>query len=189
MINIAVFASGSGSNAESIAKYFRGNEKIKIALFVTNNSKAGVIERGKNAGIPILIIKNDQLNKSSFLEELKNKQIDFIVLAGFLRLIPKALIDNYPNKILNIHPALLPKYGGKGMYGMNVHRAVVDAGEKETGLTIHLVNNEYDKGKILFKKKVKILPQDKAEDIAEKVLRWEHECYPKVIEDYVLKNS
>ncbi len=189
MTKIAVLASGSGSNAESIAKYFRGNEKIQISLFVTNNPKAGVIERGKNAGIPVLVVKNNQLNKPSFLKELKDKQIDYIVLAGFLRLIPKALIDNYPDKILNIHPALLPKYGGKGMYGMNVHRAVEEAGETETGLTIHLVNAEYDKGKILFTKKVTVLPPDKAEDIAAKVLQWEHECYPKVIEEYVIKGK
>lgn len=189
MIKIAVFASGSGSNAESIAKYFHEHDNIRVTLFVTNNSKAGVIERGKKLDISVLVIKNDQLNSPSLFEELKNQEINYIVLAGFLRLLPKELIDQYPEKIINIHPSLLPKYGGKGMYGMNVHKAVAKAGESETGLTIHLVNTEYDKGKILFRKKVKILPMDKAEDIAARVLRWEHDCYPKVIEDYLLKSS
>jgi len=186
MIKIAVFASGSGSNAAAIADYFDKHPNIELALLVTNNPQAGVIEKGKKRNIPVLIIKNEQLNSSSLVDELKEKEIGFIVLAGFLRLIPGILIQNYPDKILNIHPALLPKYGGKGMYGINIHKAVANSNDKKSGLTIHLVNNEYDKGRILFQKEVALAPTDGPNEIAAKVLSLEHQHYPEVIERYVV---
>lgn len=188
MLNLAVFASGSGSNAASIADYFKDHPKVSVALIVSNNPSAGVIQKAKLRDIPVLIIKNNQLPTNYFLEELYRKQIYCIVLAGFLRLIPDALIAHCPDKILNIHPALLPKYGGKGMYGMNVHQAVAKSKDPETGLTIHLVNHQYDKGRILFQKKIQIKPGETAEDIAQKVLNLEHIHYPKVIEEFLSKH-
>jgi len=186
--NIAIFASGSGSNAENIINYFSGSQKIKIALILSNNKKAYVLKRAETHQIKSHIFSKDVFyNSEDILSVLKNHQIDFIVLAGFLLLIPPYLLAHYPNKIINIHPALLPKYGGKGMYGHYVHQAVFDNFEKESGITIHYVNEEYDKGSIIFQKSIPLDPIDTPDIIAKKVLELEHEYYSKTIEAEINK--
>ena len=186
---LSIFASGSGSNAEKFFEYFQNHPQIEIASVFTNNKSAGVIERAQRFNI-----KHHVYNRSfwqtgeTIVEVLESEKIDFIVLAGFMLLIPKALVARFPNRIFNIHPALLPKFGGQGMYGMNVHKAVKAAGETETGLTIHYVNEYYDEGAIIFQESCTINPNDSAEEIAAKVLRLEHKNYPKVVEQEVLKS-
>jgi phosphoribosylglycinamide formyltransferase 1 len=187
MNKIAIFASGSGTNAENIIKFCKENKKIEISIVFSNNKNAYVIQRAINHNIKYYVFSRPEFYSSqNILKTLKEQKIDFIVLAGFLWLIPEYLIDTYPNKIINIHPALLPKYGGKGMYGMNVHKAVKENNEKETGITIHYVNKEYDKGDIIFQAKCEILPEDTPEAIAKKVHELEYMHFPKVIEKIVL---
>ena len=187
--NIAVFASGRGSNTKNIIEYFK-DKNIKVALIVTDNKNAGVLQYAATYDIPALILEKGQLQKPQrLLESLKKHNIALIVLAGFLKLIPPALIEAYKNKIVNIHPALLPKYGGKGMYGMHVHRAVKKAGEQYSGITIHFVNENYDEGEIIFQKKIKIDPGDSAKDIAGKIHKLEYRYYPVVIESLLEKNK
>lgn len=180
MKNIVIFASGSGSNAENIYNYVKNNDEINISLIVTNNKNAFVIERAKKLNIPCEIITKSQFQDSnSVLNTLKKYNADLIVLAGFLLLIPEYLIEKY--KIINIHPALLPKYGGKGMYGDNVHKAVIENKEIESGITIHYVNSKYDEGKIIFQAKCKVTPDDTFETLAEKIHKLEYEHFPHVI--------
>ena len=180
MKNIVIFASGSGSNAENIYNYIKNNDDINISLIVTNNKNAFVIERAKKLNIPCEIITKSQFQNNQFvLDTLSKYNTDFIVLAGFLLLIPEYLIENY--KIINIHPALLPNYGGKGMYGDNVHKAVIENKEKESGITIHYVNSKYDEGKIIFQAKCEVTPQDSFETLAEKIHSLEYEHFPHVI--------
>ena len=183
MKNIALLASGSGSNVENIANYFAKNPEVHISLVITNNPKAGVIERCKNLGIPLVYLSKAAFsNENTLLNTLKGFSINLIVLAGFLLKIPQELVKAYPNKIVNIHPALLPKYGGKGMYGMHVHRAVKEAGETETGISIHYVNEHYDQGTLIFQAKTLVNTQDTPEDIATKVQTLEAMHFPKTIE-------
>lgn len=182
-MNIAIFASGSGSNAENIAHYFENKLYDSVTLILTNNPEAGVINRARKLQIPIFVFTKEQLSSGFLLDVLHRQEIDFIVLAGFLKLVPAEIIKAYPKRIINIHPALLPKYGGKGMYGDRVHRAVKAAGEEETGITIHFVNEEYDDGDIIFQVKEKIRKKDTPEDIAKKVHKLEYMYYPEVIED------
>ncbi len=190
MVKLAILASGSGSNAESIIQYFQNNEAISVACIGSNKKKAYVLERAKHHNIPRFHFYNSDLREDKgFLEGLRNYNIDYIILAGFLSMIPPYLIQAYPNRILNIHPSLLPKFGGKGMYGMHVHNAVKQAGEKESGMSIHLVNEAYDKGRILFQDRIQVSLEDKPEDIASKVLALEHRHYPLVIEEYILSNT
>lgn len=187
MNKIAIFASGSGTNAENIIKFFKENKKIEISFIFSNNKNAYVIERAKNQNIKYHIFSRPEFYESkNILEILKENEINFIVLAGFLLLIPEYLITEYPNKIINIHPALLPKYGGKGMYGMNVHNAVIENKEIETGITIHYVNKEYDKGNIIFQAKCPINKSDTPEDIAKKVHELEYAHFPVIIENILL---
>jgi len=181
--HIAIFASGRGSNAQAIIDYFKDNVTIKVALIVTNNKNAGVIQIAKDNRIPFDIISPAELKEEeTILDLLDVYQIDLIVLAGFLLLIPAYLVKAYPNKIINIHPALLPKYGGKGMYGMKVHEAVTANKETETGITIHYVNEKYDEGEYIAQFRCQVEPSDSAESIASKVHHLEHEHYPKLIE-------
>ena len=180
--NIAVFASGGGSNAEVIIEHFKSSNKGTIGLIVTNNENAGVITRAENHGIPFYILDKGELEEGEFAEVLEAMDIDFVVLAGFLKKIPDDIIQAYPNKVVNIHPALLPKFGGKGMYGQHVHKAVVEAHEKESGLTIHFVNDKYDDGAIIEQHKVNITKKDSAADVAAKVLELEHLHYANCIE-------
>lgn len=186
-MKIAIFASGSGSNAQRITEYFKDNDKVSVELFLTNNPQAGVIERGRKLSIPTLIFDKHTFSKTNkILELLKKLEIDFIILAGFLWLIPENLIKAYPNKIINIHPSLLPKYGGKGMWGHHVHEAVVANQENESGITIHFVNEHYDEGKVIFQSKCEVLPTDSPEEVARKVQILEHEYFPVVIEKIIL---
>lgn len=188
MVNIAIFASGSGSNAENIITYFKKNKQVSVKLLLTNNANAFVVERAKKLGISYKIFdKNDFCHTNNVLNILKDNKIDFVVLAGFLWLVPQSLIEAYPNKIVNIHPALLPAYGGKGMFGDHVHRAVVENKEKESGITIHYVSKEYDKGDIIFQAKCVVNPTDTPDMIATKVHELEYLYYPQVIER-LLKN-
>jgi phosphoribosylglycinamide formyltransferase-1 len=186
MVNIAIFASGSGSNAENIVRYFESHPCISVSLILTNKTDAYVLERAKKLNISAMIFSKTEMNESdSLLNLLIEKKIDWLVLAGFLLKVPDNLIAAFPDRILNIHPALLPKYGGKGMYGSRVHEAVVAAGEKESGITIHFVNNHYDEGQIAFQATCPVLPSDSADDVANKVHALEYEHFPKVIEKII----
>lgn len=186
-LRIAIFASGKGSNADKICQFFTDHQSIEVGLIVSNKSDAGVSKVAEQHQIPFLYIENKALPEGdTLLDILTEYQIDFIALAGFLRKIPESMIDRFEHKIVNIHPALLPKFGGKGMYGHHVHKAVIDAGDKESGITIHLVNKEYDKGRILFQAQCKVLPNDGPEDLARSIHVLEHEYYPRIIEQYLL---
>jgi len=182
MNNIAIFASGSGTNAENIIKYFSNNPKVTIAAVFTNNVHAGVIDRAKKLNITYYVFSKNELNSGKVLEMLLALNINFIVLAGFLLLIPKDIIRNFKNKIINIHPALLPKFGGKGMYGDNVHKAVIENNETESGITIHYVNELYDNGDIIFNAKCKVEATDNATSLAAKIHKLEYKYFSEVIE-------
>lgn len=189
MKNIAIFASGSGSNAQNIAEYFSGSDKVNITIILTNNNDAGVIKRAEKLNIPCYIFNREAYKSGKVLSILTENDINFVVLAGFLWLIPKQFIEAFPNKIINLHPALLPKFGGKGMFGHHVHEAVIKSGVKESGITIHYVNEAYDEGAIIFQEKYAIDRDDSAMDIASKGQLIEHEYFPKIIEGIVLGNS
>jgi len=182
MTNIAIFASGSGSNAENIIRYFEKTDDIEIKLIVSNKKDAYVHERARSLKIPSVTFSKKDFETPRVLDYLQEKGIDFIILAGFLLKVPQNLINAYPDKIINIHPALLPKYGGKGMYGDNVHKAVVEAGETESGITIHYVNENYDEGNIIFQSTCEVLPTDAYEDVAGKVHELEYKHFPRIIE-------
>jgi len=183
---IAIFASGKGSNAQKIIDHFRSGSKVRVALIVSNKVEAGVIDIAKKEKIPFIIIDKEKFFRGDvYLPELKEKKIDFIILAGFLWKIPRALINAYPNRIINLHPALLPKYGGKGMYGQSVHEAVIAAKDKESGITIHYVDEIYDHGNIIFQAKCAVTENDTPESLAEKIHALEHAHFPKVIEDLI----
>lgn len=184
MINAAIFASGEGTNAENIIKYFTNDPRIKIKLVITNKDDAGVIARVEKYKKNVQIIGKEALNNYSekIIEFLRTEKIDLIILAGFLLKIPEAFVKAFPNKIVNIHPALLPKFGGKGMYGINVHRAVIANKETESGITIHFVNEEYDKGEIILQEKCKVEATDTPETLAAKIRELEHKYFPKAIE-------
>jgi len=182
-LKIALFASGSGSNAENIIQYFSRSETIVFPIIISNKSDAFVHERARKLHIPsVTFSKEDFAKADSILLCLEKYQIDCIVLAGFLLKIPQAIIDAFPNKIINIHPALLPKYGGKGMYGNRVHEAVFEAGDTESGITIHYVNSNYDEGSIIFQAKCPVLKTDTPDQIAQKVHALEYEHFPKIID-------
>jgi phosphoribosylglycinamide formyltransferase-1 len=183
---IAIFASGSGSNAEEIAKFFRDHSSIKVAVIGSNNPKALVLDRANRLGIPTKVFNREEFVSTTVVDWLQENRITHIVLAGFLWLIPPSILKAYPDKIINIHPALLPKFGGKGMYGMKIHELVRTLKEKETGITIHLINEKYDEGPILYQGKCDVLETDTPEQIAHKVHQLEYAWYPKVIEKWVL---
>jgi len=184
--NIAILASGAGSNAQKILEHFSDRMDIAVPLIVSNKQEAGVLNIAKVASIDTFIVTRDSFYATTdLLVELDKRNIDFIVLAGFLWLIPPYLIQHYPDRIINIHPALLPKYGGKGMYGHFVHEAVHLAKETHSGITIHYVNEKYDEGSIVFQERCEILPSDQPEDIARKVQVLEHSYYPTVIDQLV----
>jgi len=183
---IAIFASGSGSNAQKILEYFKDHSSAEISIILSNNPDAYVLQRADNFEIPTHVFDRDEFYHSdNILNLLTNLQIDLVVLAGFLWLIPKNLIHAFPNRIINIHPALLPSYGGKGMYGNHVHQAVLEAKEPESGITIHYVNERFDEGKIIYQAKYKIDPDDTMELIQFKGQQLEHLHYPKVIENII----
>lgn len=189
MKRLVIFASGSGSNAEEIIKYFNNNENINVVKVLTNNKKAGVFDRCKRLNISCEYFSRDEFSKSDIvLNDLKNNA-DYIILAGFLWKIPASFVTTFPDKIINIHPALLPKYGGKGMYGMHVHRAVKENNESETGITIHFVNEHYDEGAIIFQAKTEVASTDTPEDIAQKIHQLEYKHFPRVIEETIVANG
>lgn len=186
MHHLAIFASGSGSNAEQIIKYFKDHPRIKVGLVLTNNPKAGVLARAEKLQVPTVIFNRSQFyHQSTVLDQLIEHHINAVILAGFLWLVPGPLISHFQGRMLNIHPALLPKYGGKGMYGMHVHQAVLAAGEAESGITIHEVNEEYDRGKIIFQATCAIEPQETPGTLVQKIHALEHQHFPAVIESWL----
>ncbi|MDA3910773.1 MAG: phosphoribosylglycinamide formyltransferase [Bacteroidales bacterium] len=186
MTNLAIFASGSGTNAENIARYFADSKEIGVKCIVANNQKAGVLERAKRLKIPSYYFSNTEIKKSdALLECLKNHQIDYIILAGFLALIPSKMVTEFPNRILNIHPALLPSYGGKGMYGDNVHKAVLANRETQSGISIHYVNEKYDEGKLILQAYCPIFDEDSVESLANRIHKLEYRHYPQAIEQVI----
>ncbi|HJZ41232.1 MAG TPA: phosphoribosylglycinamide formyltransferase [Bacteroidales bacterium] len=190
MGRLAIFASGSGTNAENIIRYFQNKPQISVSCICTNRSDAYVIERAKRHDIPVLVFSRDEFYQSEIvLHYLRQNEADWIILAGFLWLVPGYLINRYPGRIINIHPALLPKYGGKGMYGAFVHRAVIDNKDTVSGISIHVVNNEYDKGSILFQATCPVTMDDTPETLATKVHQLEYEHFPRVIERVILERD
>ena len=187
---LAIFASGSGSNAINLIKHFDEHPIIETAFVLTNNAKAGIIDKAERAGVKIIVLTNTDVSSSTVLDSIcKEENVSWIVLAGYLRLVPSNFIDRFENKIINLHPALLPKFGGKGMFGQNVHRAVVESGEKESGITIHFVNKEFDKGQIIAQFRCNVSQEDTAEDIDKKIRVLEQSYLPVVIENTILKSE
>ncbi len=185
-VRIAIFASGKGSNAQNIIDYFRHNRFIKVSLVVSNKPEAGVLDIAKKEKIPRLVIEKEKFFRGdAYVKELQEKKIDVIVLAGFLWKFPVQLIRAFPERIINIHPALLPKYGGKGMYGAHVHQAVIDARETQSGITIHYVDELYDHGQIIFQATCPVEPTDSASTLASKIQSLEHVHFPRVIEQWI----
>ena len=178
---IILFASGSGSNVQNIIEYFSAFDRITTELVLTNNKKAGVLGRAKSLNVPFYVFNKEEYLDDSLLNKLQSIKPDLIVLAGFLLKIPKSIITVFPDKIINIHPALLPKHGGKGMYGDRVHQSVLDSGDMETGITIHYVNENYDEGSIIFQRAVEVSKADTVESIANKVHQLEYMHYPVVV--------
>lgn len=185
MIQIAIFASGSGTNAVNIYKYFKHSDNIKIGLIITDNPSAGILVKAKELLIPTEIVDKEIRNSFKIVDLLNSYNIDFIVLAGYLKLIPSLLLTAYPNKIINIHPSLLPKYGGKGMYGMFVHQEVIKDAASYSGITIHIVNEQYDKGKILVQKSFPLTGINNADKLAKEIHHYEYFYYPITIEAYL----
>ena len=186
MQQIAIFASGTGSNAARIIDHFRHHPTIRIALIVSNKPGAGVLDIAGREKIPALLIEKDPFfHNDTYVKALREKHIDLIVLAGFLWKIPESLVRAFPGKIINIHPALLPKFGGKGMYGRFVHEAVIAAAEKETGITIHYVDEQYDHGQPIFQARVAVAADDTPDTVARKVQLLEHEHLPRIIEEVI----
>ena len=187
-VRLAILASGSGSNAENIIHFFSSENRVKIGIIISNKTEAQVHQRAERLGIPSVTLTRETLTDGFALTQmLKNEGIDFIILAGYLVKIPAELISAFPNRIVNIHPALLPKFGGKGMYGNHVHQAVIDAKEQESGITIHLVNKNYDEGSIVFQATCPVLPGDSADVVAAKVHELEYRYYPEVIRQLLQK--
>lgn len=179
---IAIFASGNGTNALNLIHFFKSSKEVEIGFVLVNRSDAGVVEKTRSEGIEVVVVSNEHVQEGSSLVVIcKERAIDLIVLAGFLRKIPEQLIRNYPNKIVNIHPALLPNYGGKGMYGDRVHQAVLGAGESESGISIHLVNEHFDEGELLAQFTCPVKISDTLESLRERVQELEHKHYAVVI--------
>ncbi len=189
MKNIAVFASGAGTNAQKIIDYFKNSSLGKVSLIGSNNHLAGVVKIAAAENIPVLIFDKKEFNDSGYLHALRSECVDFIALAGFLWKIPGILIENFPGKIINIHPALLPGYGGKGMYGSAVHDAVIKAGEKQSGITIHYVDEKYDHGRIIFQATCPTDKNETVDSLAKKIHLLEHKYYPLEIEKILEKEE
>ena len=186
---IAILVSGAGTNAINIIEYFEKNSVADVTLVISNKTDALAVEKAQNKGVRTIVFNNESFKKNGkVLDYLRSQSIDFIVLAGFLMKIPNDVIHAYPNKIVNLHPSLLPKYGGKGMYGKYVHRAVIEAQESESGISIHFVNEEYDEGAIIFQAKVSVEKGDSVEVLAQKIQQLEHRFFPKVIEQVISKS-
>jgi len=180
--NIVIFASGAGTNAQQIINYFKYDKQTKVVLVVCNNPKAGVLQIASNEQIPVLLIQKEHFKETGYLSEIEKYEPKLIVLAGFLWMIPKMLINHFPEKIINIHPALLPAYGGKGMYGSAVHKAVIQSKEEESGITIHYVDDKYDHGRTIFQARCALEDNETVESLAKKIHKLEHKYYPVVIQ-------
>ena len=189
MKKILLFASGTGSNVENIIHHFKNHQDIIVVGVFTNNPNAKVLDKAKNHNVPTLIFNREQLTDGFVFDKIAEIKPDLIVLAGFLWKMPEEIVKAYPNKIINIHPALLPKYGGKGMYGIKVHQTVLENKEKETGITIHYVNEHYDEGEFIFQQKVAIEDCKTPEDVANKIHELEHKHFPIIIEKILNPNS
>jgi phosphoribosylglycinamide formyltransferase-1 len=189
MNKIAIFASGSGTNAENIINHFERGKVAKVVLVLSENEQAFVFERALKLNVPALHFTLEELKNGKVLSVLKHYQIDYIILAGFLKLFPASIIEEFPHKIVNIHPALLPKFGGKGMYGSKVHQAVIESGENESGITVHYVNQNYDDGNILFQAKCPVLKSDSPETLAQRVHALEYKYFPQVIEQMIIDSQ
>jgi len=188
MITICIFASGSGTNAEAIIGYFAGRHDVNIGLIISSREDAYVLQRAAKHQIPSLVLnRSDFKETENLLEVLKAHAVDFIALAGFMWLVPSYLIREFPNKIVNIHPALLPKFGGKGMYGSHIHKAVLEAGERESGITVHYVNEEYDEGTIVARESCVVNPDDTPDSLAERIHKLEHLHFPRIIDEVIRK--
>lgn len=186
MIKIEIWASGSGSNAENLCNYFHNHPSIQVASIMTNNPKAGVVERANRLQKDVQIVSLEDIKSGAYLETMLEREIDLIVLAGYLKLVPEAYVKAFDQRIINVHPALLPKYGGKGMYGERVHKAVLEAKEAETGISIHLVNQRYDEGRVLAQFSLAIEPSENLESLQAKIHSLEHTYLPVVVEQYLL---
>jgi len=187
MYRLAVFASGSGTNAENIIKYFQNKPQICVSCVCTNRSDATVILRAKKYNIDVLVFsRTDFYRSNKVIDFLKQHEVDWVILAGFLWLVPENMIRMFHNRIMNIHPALLPKYGGKGMYGERVHKSVIENNEKQSGITIHLIDQEYDKGRILYQATCPVLQGDSPELLAARIHQLEYQYYPKIIEETIV---
>ena len=189
MKKLVLFASGSGPNAEKIIEHFKGSDQVQITHIYCNNPSAGIIQRAERLGVPCRVFDRESYKNGTVLKEVQSLRTDWIILAGFLWLVPADFVKAFPQRIVNIHPALLPKFGGKGMYGHFVHEAVVAAGETESGITIHYVNEHYDEGATIFQSSFPVLPSDTPEDVAKKGQVLEHRDFPRVIESLVLPAS
>jgi len=190
MKNLAIFASGSGTNAENIARYFAGSKEIGVKCIIANKKNAGVLERANRLNISSYYFSNVEIKKvDTVIECLNNCQIDYIILAGFLSLIPAKMIDAFPNRILNIHPAILPNYGGKGMYGDNVHKSVLSSREKQSGISIHYVNEKYDDGTLILQAYCPVSLEDSVKTLANRIHKLEYRYYPQAIEQVILDYS
>lgn len=189
-MRIAVFASGNGTNAENLIRYFKHSNVAEVSLIVTNNPAAYVLQRALSEGVPTMVVHKDfRKSEGKMLSLLSEYDIGFIVLAGYLLLIPPWLVAHYRGRIVNIHPALLPRYGGKGMYGEHVHKAVLQSGDKESGITIHYVNEQYDQGDIIFQAACPVLPDDTHESLAARIHALEYEHFPRVIDEVIKSHS
>ena len=187
---VAIFASGSGSNAMNLIQHFKGHSSIEVAFVLTNNSNAGIIEKAEGVGVKTIVMSNAEVAQGDVLNNLCNEEnITWIVLAGYLRLVPADFIDSYENRIINLHPALLPKFGGKGMFGQHVHHAVVESGETESGITIHFVNSEFDKGRIIAQFRCSVNTEDTALDVDRKIRILEQSYLPAVVEKTILNSD
>ncbi|MBR9859646.1 phosphoribosylglycinamide formyltransferase [bacterium] len=189
MINIEIWASGAGSNALNIIHYFKKSQKINVARVSSNKSSAGVLVAAEAQGINTHVISTEEFVNGLYLEDLKRRGVNYIILAGFLKLVPRSIVQHYKGRMLNIHPSLLPNYGGKNMYGDNVHKAVLAAGESKTGITIHEVNEEFDKGKIVAQFHCDIDPNENLDTLRSKIRKLEHDNFPQVIEEFILNRS
>lgn len=188
MWNVTIFASGSGSNAENIFNYFKDSKLARVGLLITDNPKAFVIERCRRHSVPCLVLSKRLIDDTDFmLGVLRDFRTNFVVLAGYIKFVPGYIVAAFDQRIVNIHPSLLPKHGGKGMYGSRVHQSVLDSGDKESGITIHFIDNDYDRGSVIFQAKCPVLPDDTADSLAQRVHALEYEHYPKVIEDTIIK--
>lgn len=187
-IKIAIFASGSGTNAENLAQYFKQNPLVSVEAVFSNNPKAGVIDKMKKYDVPVYLFTKQEFEEGIIVHKLRNLHIDYVVLAGFLWLLPPYFISSFPQKIINIHPSLLPKYGGKGMYGQYVHKAVIQNNEIKSGISVHLVSEIYDEGPIIAQFETTVTPDDTAESLAQKIHALEHLHFPKVLADFFAGN-